>query len=63
MRSSRDIRLIAPDLVLGGKNSREKNLSFEFIRDSSFSFNVDLNEQQIPAADPKQVMVIGVVHK
>ena len=40
MRSSLDIRLTAPALVRGGKNSREKNLSLDSILARTFSASV-----------------------
>ena len=40
MRSSLDIRLTAPALVRGGKNSREKNLSLDSILALTFSASV-----------------------
>jgi hypothetical protein len=57
--SIREIRLIAPDLVLGGKNSSEKNLSFDSILLKIFSLRVASNEQQ-PTGDP-DLEVVGVV--
>ena len=38
--SNLDIKFIAPDRVLGGKNSKEKNLSLDSIRDLILSFRV-----------------------
>ena len=48
MRSMREIRLMAPDFVRGGKNSREKNLSFDSIRVKIFSLRVASKELQPP---------------
>ena len=51
IRSKRAKRLMAPDLVRGGKNSREKNLSLDSIRVWIFSFSVDSNELQRRSGD------------
>ena len=40
IRSSLEIKLTAPDFVLGGKNSREKNLSLDSILARTFSLSV-----------------------
>jgi len=39
-----EIKLIAPDFVLGGKNSKEKNLSLDSILLEIFSIRVESNE-------------------